>query len=418
MANNEYRTYEGRKKVCIISMTYWPIRPGQGTRVTKVYADLLREKFDLTIITSHVNNKKTKSFVVEYDQDGTKIVRIPSILFKNRAFFWRGLSIFFFTLSSMMASRHIDRNSIIFTIGPPEVPFFDIASRFIKPLRKTKHLGLVTDMIPDVAFDIGLVRSAKLRSIIRSYCAKAYRSVDHTVVITDYLKQKLVDYGVQATKITNVGLAVDTNTFNPFKSISDPNAIEIRRHEDRFIVLYSGSFGQMYNFNPLLEAAKSIQKINTKIRFVIRGDGDQRQQIAEKIKEFGLQNVTFLGPVPNTDQIISFINIASVCVIPIRDSRNIDMTYPSKLFEFWSCQRPVICSSKGETANLINRAKAGIAILPDDSTALTEAIMYLFNNPDLAKQMGINGRRLVEKEFSYRNVAERLTHVIQTMING
>jgi glycosyltransferase involved in cell wall biosynthesis len=92
------------------------------------------------------------------------------------------------------------------------------------------------------------------------------------------------------------------------------------------------------------------------------------------------------------------------------------MTHPSKMFEFWSCQKPIICSTGGETKNLIDKYNVGLAIPPDDSQAMFEAIIYLYNNKKVAKEMGMNARRMIETEFSYARIKKELIDVIQNMI--
>lgn len=383
--------------------------------MSKTYSDLLKDDFELTVITSHTNETKSVLSSVEYDEKGTKIVRIPYITFRKRNYIWRFLNLLSFSISCTFAYKHIERNSILFTCGPPEVPYLMITTSLLRFFKSVKHLGLVTDMLPDVAFDMNIIKSNLLRKIIKLVCAFSYKKTDHIIVITDYLKKRLIEYGVPDRKITKVGLTVDSSLFSPDKPIIDSNAISISSIENRFIVLYSGSFGKMYNFDPLLEAAKLIKDYRD-IHFVIRGDGDQSQYILKRIKELELSNVTLFGPESNTENIISFINSASVCIVPIRGSKNIDMTHPSKMFEFWSCQKPIICSTSGETKNLIDKYKVGIAIPPDDSNAMLEAILSLYNNKSLAKEMGMNARRMIEMEFSYAQIKKKLIDVIQDMV--
>ena len=144
------------------------------------------------------------------------------------------------------------------------------------------------------------------------------------------------------------------------------------------------------------------------IHFIIRGDGDQKEYIKKKISELRLVNVNLLDPVTDTETVVSFINAASVCVIPIRDSKSMDMTHPSKLLEFWSCGKPVICTTKGSTAKLIREFDAGIAIDPMDKEALVRAILFLFENPKKLIDMGRNGRINVMNSFSFNRIREKL----------
>lgn len=383
--------------------------------MTKIYTELLKNEFDLTVITGHFNSKNTKSIRLQND-DGITVIRIPFIRFGKPGFFWRLLTILSFSCACILVIRHISRDSVIYTCGPPEVPYFAVTAQLIRFLRSAKQVGLVTDMIPDVAFDIGLIKSKSLRKIITSFCVWGYKKTDHIVTITEDLKKRLIEYGITEEKISLIGTAVDTDKFKP-KPLVNPQAIELEsKNSDKFIVLYSGSFGKMYDFDPLLEAAKFLQETKKSIFFIIRGDGEQRSYLSKRIADLGLHNTILLGPVDDTEDIISFINIATVCVIPIRDSRSIDMTHPSKIFEFFACYKPIICATRGNTADLIQKWKVGIAISPNDSKAVVDAILFLFNNSKITQQMGNNARELVTKQFSYHTIREQLTTVMKKYV--
>ena len=380
----------------------------------KMYTELLADEFDLTVITGHVANRKTKSFVIEFDGN-VKVVRIPYIPFNRKGFFWRGLTIMSFSCACLLAMGYVKKGSVIYTCGPPEVPYFAITAEFIKYFKSAQHLGLVTDMIPDVAYDIGLVKSKALRKIITQFCAWGYRRTDHILTTTKSLSKRLSEfYGVLPTGISIIETPVDVNRFKP-KPISDVDALRLYSVKDRFIVLYSGSFGRMYDFDPILHAAKSIQDINKNIFFIIRGDGEQKILIQEMMDQLALNNTVLLGPVPDTEQIISFINAASVCLEPIRDSFYSDLTHTTKTLEYWACCKPVICTTRGENAELIERCCGGIAIPPKDPNKMKEAILYIYNNREIAQKMGNNGRDLVTREFSYENVRKKFIQLINKM---
>ena len=110
--------------------------------------------------------------------------------------------------------------------------------------------------------------------------------------------------GLPEGKISVIELAIDTQKFRPYEV--DSNLLGMQRHSDKFIVMYSGSFGQMYDFDILLETEKNIKDFTNEIHFIIRGDGEQKKHIASKIADVKLDNVTHLGPVTDTDLVISF----------------------------------------------------------------------------------------------------------------
>jgi len=70
--------------------------------------------------------------------------------------------------------------------------------------------------------------------------------------------------------------------------------------------------------------------------------------------------------------------------------------------------RPVVAAASGWTAEVVERAGAGIVCPPEDSAALADAIVRIAAAPDRARSMGLSGRRYVEANLSRRIAVERL----------
>ena len=383
---------------------YWPMVVGKGTRYPRVLSELLQDKYKLTVITRHVDDHNKRRFTRERDEK-TDIVRIPHFSFKASGYFARAMTYFSFSLACLLALRYVEKGSILFGVHP-EPPFFALTVPIARAIRSSKYLSLITDLLPDNAFEIDIVKKGLLRKIITWFCLASYRQPDHIIVITEAIRSRLIEYGISSKRISLVELAVDIDTFRPIQV--DVAKLGLPEMANKFIVLYSGSFGYRYDFDVILDSAKELGKVTNMIHFIIRGDGDQKEYIKKKIYELRPVNVSLLDPVTDTETVVSFINAASVCVIPIRDSKSMDMTHPSKLLEFWSCGKPVICTTTGSTAKLIREFDAGIAIDPMDKEALVRAILFLFENPKKLMDMGRNGRINVMNSFSFNRIREKL----------
>ena len=67
--------------------------------------------------------------------------------------------------------------------------------------------------------------------------------------------------------------------------------------------------------------------------------------------------------------------------------------------------KAVVANDHPEQRIVISESKAGICV-PYEEAAFAEAILYLLKNPDVAKQMGIRGRRYIEKNRNYEQTAD------------
>jgi glycosyltransferase involved in cell wall biosynthesis len=81
--------------------------------------------------------------------------------------------------------------------------------------------------------------------------------------------------------------------------------------------------------------------------------------------------------------------------------------FPLVLLEAWACGTPVVCTTVGGMPEVVEDGKNGFLVPPNDPRALGDAVRYLHENPREARQMGREGRRLVEERFTWDAVAER-----------
>jgi len=88
----------------------------------------------------------------------------------------------------------------------------------------------------------------------------------------------------------------------------------------------------------------------------------------------------------------------------------------TKFFEYMNAGLPIICSNFPIWQSFIETYKCGIAVDPYDNAAIKEAILYLQNNPDKARQMGENGRRAVQEELNWFVEEEKLLNLYNDLL--
>ena len=80
----------------------------------------------------------------------------------------------------------------------------------------------------------------------------------------------------------------------------------------------------------------------------------------------------------------------------------------TKFFEYMSAGLPIICSNFPVWKEFIDRYQCGIAVDPKDDTAIKQAIDFLIDNPEVAAQMGTNGKKAVLEELNWYREEEKL----------
>jgi glycosyltransferase involved in cell wall biosynthesis len=87
------------------------------------------------------------------------------------------------------------------------------------------------------------------------------------------------------------------------------------------------------------------------------------------------------------------------------------------MLEFMSCARPVILGVEGQAREILERARGGLAIEPENPEALMSAILYLASHQEMAEELGRNGREYIVREFSRRRSAEKYIRELERLLN-
>ncbi len=90
----------------------------------------------------------------------------------------------------------------------------------------------------------------------------------------------------------------------------------------------------------------------------------------------------------------------------LRDIPAFEGARPSKVFPVFASGKPLVFGGKGEMPRLLAESQAGVSVPPENPEALAQAILYLASNPQLADELGKNGRRYVETHLQWSKLIE------------
>jgi colanic acid biosynthesis glycosyl transferase WcaI len=240
-----------------------------------------------------------------------------------------------------------------------------------------------------------------------------YRKADRIVVVTPAFKDHLIaNWKVPAEKISIVENGVETDLFRP-----ELSATEIHRQlnlEDRFLICYIGTMGMAHGLETLIAAAEQMQTTLPNATFLLIGEGAEKQRIVDLAAARHLTNVRFLAQQPR-ERIPAFISAADLCLVLLKKTDLFKTVIPTKLLEYMSCARPVIVAVDGQSRRLVEEARAGVFVTPEDSQALVKAICEMEQNAVERNEMGSNGRRYILDNLSREKTAHDYIAVLETL---
>ena len=286
----------------------------------------------------------------------------------------------------------------------PYPPFF-ISILILAKLKNIKFFLMQGDLWPDNLLELGIINNRFIYSVIKKVSIWAFNLADIVVVITDELKHGMAKYPIPQSKIKVLELATDTELFRPVNSAID-------RYGNKFVALYNGIFSPNYDFDIILRSAELLK--DTDILFVIAGAGELKDYIKKEIENRLLTNVIMEEPLKNIEDVVKKINRADVLLLGMNDNLQANTAHPTKLFEFMACGRPVVCSGRGATRDLINKSGGALLVDPGDARSFAHAILKLRESENLRQNLGEKGRFYILKHHSLEVFRNNLISILDS----
>ncbi len=80
--------------------------------------------------------------------------------------------------------------------------------------------------------------------------------------------------------------------------------------------------------------------------------------------------------------------------------------FNNKVYEYMSMEMPVILSDFPYKRQMVDKYHFGLVVNPADPESIAEKITWLLEHPKEAEEMGKNGKRLLEEQFTWERSAE------------
>ena len=173
-------------------------------------------------------------------------------------------------------------------------------------------------------------------------------------------------------------------------------------------VLFTGRLIERKGLRYLLLAIPYVLS-NVRAKFVITGDGDQRQKLEALCKRLRLTDyVEFLGFV-SKEQLAQEYAKCDVWVNPgIVDSWGDAEGLGVGSIEAYSHYKPVVASNVGGIPDTVRHGKTGYLVPEKDTAALADALVDLLKDPEKSRKFGRAGFQFAKMTFSWSRIVQEL----------
>ena len=195
-------------------------------------------------------------------------------------------------------------------------------------------------------------------------------------------------------------------TLNKFNDDMDRKKIKVAYNLpiQSKVILFTGQIEEYKGIKYLLQAFRKILDYEKTSYLIIVGSGALCKYLKEITSELEISdNVIFSGYVRDRD----LPHYYSACDIFVLPSISKKEGFGIVQLEAMASGKPVICTNLPGVNEVDENEVASIHVPPKDAEALANAILILLKNEKQAKEMGANGRKLVEEKYSWDKVAEK-----------
>jgi len=338
-----------------------------------------------------------------------RAVRVPMWTSKS-GFAQRLASYFSFVASaSALGPGRCARPDLLYVESPPL--FIGYAARYLSARWRCPYVLNVSDLWPESAIRLGVVQPGAATRLAATLEQTLYRRAAGVTGQSDEIIAA-VSQRAPATPTQLVTNGVDPSRFGRDKADAAARALVGRNGGPLFV--YAGLLGWAQRLGQILDVARALPA-HVAARFVLIGDGPDRDALVRRVAEERIARVTILPAQPR-ERIPALLAAADAAIVTLGAS--LPGAVPSKIYEAMASELPIVLVADGEPARRVVEAGAGVAVRPGDVAALSEACVRVAGDAALRTRLGAAGRRAAETLYSRDRVAAELDRFLRARLGA
>ncbi|MCL2291123.1 MAG: glycosyltransferase family 4 protein [Bacteroidetes bacterium] len=162
----------------------------------------------------------------------------------------------------------------------------------------------------------------------------------------------------------------------------------------------------------------TIESVGLSKSRLVLGGSFTEPMIEERAQQTkGWEKVDYLGYV-NRAQFNNVLDKSKIGLVLLHPIPTFIDSLPTKLFEYMSRALPVLCSDFPLWKEIVEESQCGICVNPFDFHKVAEAINFLIDNPEKAKEMGVSGQNAVREKYNWATQEEILLDLYCSLSSG
>lgn len=228
----------------------------------------------------------------------------------------------------------------------------------------------------------------------------ACRRLDAIVTATPAIRDKFRGLGIKAIDINNFPLLGELT-------------VDVSQQHKAREVCYVGS---IFASRGIRELVTAIALTRSAAQLTLAGDFSEYDLQAEVERMPGWDKVDWLGFISRAEIRTVFCR-SMAGLVTLHPTQAYLYSLPVKMFEYMSAGLPVIASDFPLWREIIEGSQCGVCVDPLDAASIASAIDRLVENPELARNMGENGRRAVHEKYNWDIEERKLLSLYEELLS-
>lgn len=177
----------------------------------------------------------------------------------------------------------------------------------------------------------------------------------------------------------------------------------------RKVVGMVAEFSDYKDFPTFIRAMQQVLARRRDVVFVTVGGG-KNFDVCKQMVSPGEESIRFLGERKDVEALVQQMDIGVLCTFTEGISNSV--------MEYMAAGKPVVVTDGGGSSELVVDGETGFLVPPSNPRAVAEKVKLLLADAEKAREMGVAGRRRLEKQFSLEQLVESNLQMYQEVLDG
>lgn len=240
--------------------------------------------------------------------------------------------------------------------------------------------------------------------------------VDHTIVVVEESRDRLLQGGYPSEKVTVVS---NTPRLDQWKS-GDFSRTGVVCNS-RLKLVYLGNLDGIRGIDVAIHAISYLRGRGHDVYLTVIGDGPNLPRLQELADRTGVSGqIEFVGRLSLHDnvgmaRVQTIMSQSDIGLIPHYATEACNSTVPNKLFDYMVIGLPVIVSDMKPTARIVLEEACGEVFIDRDPLDLARCVLAL-GDPVIRRQKGVNGQEAIRRRYNWTDDSQILVGALEMVV--